>query len=199
MTTKRRERLRQELRDEILAAARDLFVKEGYASVSMRRIAETVGCSPGTLYLHFREKDAILNAICEETFARLDKRMEAIAADTGDPLERLRRAGRQYIEFGLDHPHHYWLTFGLRGSAGPKAESVMRAGLRSFDCLRSTVRAGVEAGRIRNPDVEEVAQSLWASMHGIVMLLIAKPGFPFIEHQRLIDSVLDIAISGIRK
>ncbi|MGH9661467.1 MAG: helix-turn-helix domain-containing protein, partial [Bryobacteraceae bacterium] len=54
MITVRKERLKQEIRAEILSAARDLFVKEGYAAVSMRRIAERVGCAPGTLYLHFR-------------------------------------------------------------------------------------------------------------------------------------------------
>src|SRR5882724_11178881 len=94
MVTQRRERLKTELREEILAAARDLFVTEGYPSVSMRRIAESVGCAPGTIYLHFEDKAAILSAICIETFAKLDKRMEAIEKDGGDPLDRLRRGGQ---------------------------------------------------------------------------------------------------------
>ena len=93
MVAGRRERLRQELRDEILEAARALFVHEGYGSVSMRKIADTVGCAPGTIYLHFADKAAILSAIVVETFTKLDKRMQAIANDKGDPLERLRRGG----------------------------------------------------------------------------------------------------------
>ena len=64
-SSSRRERLKNELRGEILAAARNLFVRNGYASVSMRKIADTVGCAPGTIYLHFTDKDAILQAICE--------------------------------------------------------------------------------------------------------------------------------------
>jgi AcrR family transcriptional regulator len=199
MGTARRERLKQELREEILDAARNLFVKEGYESVSMRKIADRVGCAPGTLYLYFRDKDAILIAICSETFAKLQKHMEAIANDKGDPLERLRRAGRMYVQFALNHPDHYFLTFAIAGMGPFKSEEVLQTGMRSFDCLRRTVAACVESGQLRITDVEQVAQSVWAAQHGVAMLLIAKPNFPFIERSRLIDSVLDIAIEGIRK
>ncbi len=199
MVSVRRERLRQELREQILTAARDLFVKEGYASVSMRRIAETVGCAPGTIYLHFADKNEILTAICIETFAKLDKRMEAILADPCDPLERLRRGGRTYIQFGIDHADHYLVTFTMSASVADEAQQAREAGHRSFECLRSSVARCVEAGLLRVPDAEQVAQSLWAAMHGLVMLLIGKPGFPFVEQTRLIEGVLDMAIEGIRK
>ncbi len=199
MVAGRRERLRQELREEILEAARALFVHEGYGSVSMRKIADTVGCAPGTIYLHFEDKAAILSAIVVETFTKLDKRMQAIANDKGDPLERLRRGGRAYVQFALDHPHHYWLTFGLHGPEFKKDEHAMQAGLRSFDCMRTCVRECIEAGKLRSQDVEEMAQAVWACTHGLIMLLIAKPDFPFIEPTRLIDRVVDITIEGIRK
>src|SRR5215510_7564455 len=107
MVTARRDRLKQELRDEIIAAARVLFVTEGYANVSIRKVADRVGCAPGTIYLYFEGKDSILSAICVETFAKLNKRMEAIRDDNGDPMERVRRGGRAYIQFALDHPYHY--------------------------------------------------------------------------------------------
>jgi AcrR family transcriptional regulator len=191
--------LKQELREEILAAARDLFVNDGYGSVSMRKIAETVGCAPGTLYLHFKDKAAILNAICVETFTKLDKRMEAIAKDKGEPLEKLRRGGRAYIQFALDHPHHYWLTFGLHGNEWSKEERTKVAGMHSFGCLQACIRDCVEAGKLRSNDVEEIAQAVWSSAHGVIMLLIAKPEFAFVEQTRLIDRVLDISIEGIRK
>ena len=198
MITSRRERLKQEIRSEILAAARDLFLTEGYANVSMRKIADRVGCAPDTIYLHFEDKDAILSAICVSTFAILDKHMEAIASDQSDPLERLRRGGRQFIQFGLDHPDHYRLTFG-GAYVGPKDEASQQAGQHSFDCLRRCVGMCMAAGELRSTDVEEVAQSLFACVHGVVMLLIGMPHFPLIERNRLIDSVLDVLIEGIRK
>ena len=199
MVTHRRERLKTELREEILGAARDLFVAQGYSSVSMRKIAETVGCAPGTIYLHFKDKSSILSAICVETFAKLDKRMEAIQRGGGDPLELLRRGGRAYAQFALDHPNHFLVVFGAIGTAAFKDEETKQAGLRSFECMRMCVRRCVEAGMLRITDVEQVAQTLWASVHGVAMLLIAKPDFPFIEQNRLIDSVLDVSMEGIKK
>ena len=199
MLTKRRERLNHELREEVLAAARELFATDGYHNVTMRKIAERVRVAPGTIYHHFDDKSAILAAICMETFGKLDKRMEALVTDrSGDPLERLRRGGRMYVQFGLEHPQHYALTFAI-GDAMPKHDSVMSAGLKTFENLRLCVRDCVDAGLTRMQDVEEIAQSLWATTHGIVMLFLGKPGFPFIEQSRLIESVLDIAIEGIRK
>ncbi len=199
MVTARRERLKQELREDILNAARELFVREGYESVSIRKIADGCGCAPGTIYLHFEDKDAILAAICMETFEKLDRRMEAIRNDQGDPLDRLRRGGRQYAQFALDHPFHYIVTFGVAPSAKHKGgDEALQAGLRSFECMRDCVRKCVDAGQLRFDDVEAVSQSLWAAMHGVVMLLITKPDFPFIEHTRLVETTLDIAMEGIR-
>jgi AcrR family transcriptional regulator len=199
MVTVRRERLKKELRDDIVAAARDVFVTEGYANVSMRKIADKVGCAPGTIYLYFDDKESLLSAICVETFAKLNKRMEAIRNDKGDPLERLRRGGRQYIQFALDHPYHYLVTFGLTGVANFKNEEARQAAQHSFNCMRECVRLCVDAGLLRMSDVEQIAQSLWACLHGTVMLLITKSDFPFIEQNRLMDSVIDIALEGLRK
>jgi AcrR family transcriptional regulator len=199
MTTARRERLKYELREQILAAARDLFAREGYLSVSIRKIADAVGCAPGTIYLHFENKDSILAAICIETFAKLDKRMEAIAHDTGDPLESLRRSGRVYVQFALDHPFHYLVTFGEAVRSGAMNEEAHQAGMHCFACLTECVGRCARARLLRFDDVAAVAQSMWATIHGLSMLLITKEGFPFIEKQRLIDTLLDIAIEGVRK
>ena len=181
-----------------MRSARSLFVEEGFENVSMRKIADEVGCAPGTIYLHFPDKASILGSICEETFAKLASRMEAIRADShSNALEKLRREGRAYITFALEHPHHYLLTFGRPG--GKVDEAADSAGERCFDCLRSSVRHACEAGYLRTEDVEAVAQSLWAASHGVVMLLISKCDFPFVEQSRLIENCLDMMIEGIRR
>lgn len=199
-TADRKARQKEGLRQEILDAARDLFVREGYDNVSIRKIADRVEYSPGTIYLHFQDKAEILDTLCAETFARLDKRMEAIEKDKGCPLEGLRRGMRTYIQFGLDHPSHYIVTFIVtaqhhKGPACPKAN----VGQTSFDHLRHIVRRCLDAGLLREGDAEEFAQALWAPMHGVTALLLMCPGFPFIEHTRLIERVIEIAIEGVRK
>src|SRR5438270_2023087 len=97
----RRAREKEGVREEILDAARTLFVKEGYEHVSMRKIAEKVEYAPGTIYLYFRDKAEILDQLSEETFAKLEKRMHAIHDDPSSPLDALRRGLRTYIQFGI--------------------------------------------------------------------------------------------------
>src|SRR5215472_12983434 len=109
----RRTRQKEDLRQEILDAARELFVREGYESVSMRKIADKVEYAPGTIYLYFEDKAAILDTLCQQTFTKLRERLEAIHEDQGDPVEALRRGLRTYIQFGLDNPNEYIITFIL--------------------------------------------------------------------------------------
>ena len=193
----RRARQRENIREEILDAARSLFVKEGYEHVSMRKIADKIEYAPGTLYLYFHDKAEILYHICDETFAKLAKRMDAINEDPASPLDALRRGLRTYVQFGVDNPNHYICTF-IQAKQQAQCDSKPEAGERCFDCLRAAVRRCIEAGQLNCEDVEEVSQALWAGVHGITTLLVTC-SFPFIEHTRLIDRVVYILIEGIRK
>ena len=196
----RRAREREEVRKEILDAARGLFVKEGYENVSIRKIADQIEYSPGTIYLYFKDKADIFDTLCEQTFSRLDKRLRAIVADNGDPLEKLKRAGRAYAEFAAENPNEYLVTFVLtperRQPDNPRLES---SGMACFGNLRQLVLQCIEQDRLRVADVEEVSQALWACVYGVATLIISECGFPFIERSRLIERVVDISVEGIRK
>jgi AcrR family transcriptional regulator len=192
----RRARQKESVREEILDAARTLFVKQGYEHVSMRKIAEKIEYAPGTIYLYFRDKAEILDRLSDETFAKLEKRMQAIHADPSSPLDGLRRGLRTYIQFGIDNPNHYIVTF-VQAKQLPR-DHQPKAGERCFDNLRAAVQRCVEAGQLNCDDVEEVAQAIWAGAHGLTALLITSQ-FPFIEQNRLIDRVVHILIEGIRK
>lgn len=194
----RRARQKQSIREEILDAARALFVKEGYDQVSIRKIADRIEYAPGTIYLYFRDKAEILEQICEETFSKLAKKMEAINQDPSNPLDGLRRGLRTYIQFGVDNPNHYTVTF-IQAKQLPHDDERPHAGERCFDCLRAAVRRCIEANQLNCVDVEEVSQALWAGAHGVTTLLTSACAFPFIEQSRLIDRVVHILIEGIRK
>ncbi len=199
-----RRRSREFSRDEMLDTARNMFVNEGYDAVTIRKIASEIGCSPGTIYLHFAGKAEIFETLCEETFSKLSQRLSAIANDNDDPLECLRRGGRAYIAFGLEHTSHYLLTFlmakktALMDAVGQDRPGIAEAGIRCFENLRRMVARCVDEGRLRVTSVDEVSQVLWMSLHGLVSLLITHGKFPFLEQSRLIERQLDILIEGIR-
>ena len=196
----RKAREKENLRQEILDAARELFVREGVESVSIRKIAERIEYSPGTIYLYFSDKAEILRTLCEETFSKLDQKLKAIKDDPNDSLNSLRRGLRAYIEFGLQNPNHYLVTFVLAGRPLHESGGVpYGSGGRCFDNLRGIVRKCIQESLFRLDDVEEASQVLWAGIHGFTTLLITKPGFPFVEQTRLVERVVEVLVEGVRR
>src|SRR5215204_1262423 len=130
----RREREKEGLRQEILDAARELFVREGYDAVSMRKIAEKIEYSPTTIYLHFRDKSELFDCLSTEAFGKLLAKLQSIGCETPsqDPVECLRLGLLSYVEFGLENPDHYKITF-LMDQRAPGRREV---GCQSFECLR---------------------------------------------------------------
>src|SRR5215467_14346635 len=109
----RRARQKQLLRQQILDAARELLVREGYDQLSMRRVAERIDYSPTAIYLHFKDKQELVFSLCEESFAMLVKELETLPRKYSDPIVRLRKGMERYVAFGLKNPNHYIPAFML--------------------------------------------------------------------------------------
>jgi AcrR family transcriptional regulator len=175
----RRERERTETREKILEAARSLFIEQGYEGVSMRQIADRIEYSPTAIYLHFADKEELFNEVCHEDFRQLAHSMAGLA-QVPDPVERLKRIGSAYIEFGLENPNHYRSMFMTPHPAIPPSEAeLMDKGNPeedAYELLRATVHEALKAGAFRDhlSDVDLIAQTLWAGVHGVVSLQIAK-------------------------
>ena len=196
----RKARQKKFLRQEILDAASELFVKDGYENVSMRRIADKIEYSPTTIYLYFKDKAELLEQVCQETFARLSLVLARIQQQPGDPVERLKRGLVAYIKFGLENPHHYRATFMMPVPEGFNEEKYHQPdspGMQAFDFLRRCVSDCVSAGRFRKVDVELVSQTFWAGIHGLTALLITHRHFPWVEREQVIHSMVDTMVGGV--
>jgi AcrR family transcriptional regulator len=194
----RKARQKEGLRQEILDAARDLVLKEGYESVSMRKIAEKIEYSPTTIYLYFKDKNELVESLCEETFALLLATLERIGAQHTDPIEQMRACCRAYVNFGLQHPDYYRVTFLISHEVAVPYSMVMESmAAKAFMYLRTGVEACIAKGKFRKVDVEITSQALWAALHGITALLIVKKGFPWADKNQVIDAVIDGAIRGL--
>jgi AcrR family transcriptional regulator len=198
----RRSRQKEELRQEILDAARDLFVTEGYEAVSMRKIAEKIEYSPTTIYLYFKDKSDVLFSLCEETFSKLTRKLESIDKKELDPLTALKKGLRAYVDFGLKHPNHYKITFMREYPREEDPERIarnMEIGMAAFSCLLSSVTACVERNLFRETNVELISQGLWAGVHGITSLLIIDCDFPWLEKSLVIDHLIDTMVTGLER
>jgi AcrR family transcriptional regulator len=167
------ERSRGDTRERIAEAALQLFLDEGYDRVSMRRIAETVGYTPGALYAYYRDKDEILYALHVEGFARLRESIRAVDALRLPPGPRFYRLGEQYLRFAFENPRLYELMFVTsRVGQRIREDEKWQVGLDNYERLRDAVRACMEAGVMPRADVEAATFSAWAEVHGIASLVI---------------------------
>ena len=192
-----RQRYRDVLRRAILDAAREAFLRDGYEGVSMRKLAERVGCSHGNLYLHFKDKEALFECLVQESFdqfgARLRKRKETESARRDDPVELVRKLGRAYVQFGVANPGAYEFAFVLRR---PAHERPLTSHV-TYERVRSLVQRCRDEKRFRRMDVDIASQALWAAAHGITSLLILRPAFPWADRDKVIGQVIDAAVDGL--
>ena len=196
----RREQEKQDLRAAILRAASQLFAEHGYERFSLRQVAETIGYSPTTIYLYFKDKDDLLFAVVDEGFERFGAQLAAAAAGVTDPIARLGALGRAYISFGLQHPIHYQLMFMQRADflAGCRpGEEKPR--IDAFRVLQDSIQYGIDAGALRPGDVEAYSDALWALVHGVVALAISMPFLPAERIRRSAESALAMSIDGLRQ
>lgn len=169
----RRERDRQEMRDAILRAAIKLFAEESFEKITMRRIAEAIDYTPGTLYWYFKDKDEIVFALHQRGFEILFA-MQQPAMGIADPVERARRLSEIYIDFAVQNPQYYDLMF-INSATGRciERQNEWRVGEAAFGVVRETMRQVIAAGRMRGTDDPDVAAyAAWAALHGIASLLI---------------------------
>jgi AcrR family transcriptional regulator len=201
-TVKRRSRSRrgegETLRADLLAATERLMIETGSAeAVSIRAIADAVGVTPPSIYLHFPDKDSLILAVCERHFEAFDSVIEQAGRSTDDPVESLRRRGQAYVRFGLENPEPYRILFMTPNDSAQQQDVVVGAGARAFQHLVEAVQRCIDAGAFRPVDPVLAATGVWAAVHGVTSLLISLPGFPWPDIETLVDHVCNIQNFGL--
>src|SRR5918996_754988 len=188
------------LRADLLQATERLMIETGSAdAVSIRAIADAVGVTPPSIYLHFPDKESLILAVCERHFEAFDSAIERAGQSTDDPVESLRRRGRAYVRFGLENPEPYRILFMTRTETAQQRAVVVGAGARAFQHLVDAVQRCVDAGAFRPVDPVLAATGVWTAVHGVTSLLISMPGFRWPDVERLVDHVCGTQTLGLRR
>jgi AcrR family transcriptional regulator len=195
----RRTQEKQEVRQSILQVSTELFLEYGYEHFSLRQVAERIGYSPGTIYLYFRDKDAVLFTILNEGITRFGQVL-AEAASVSDPGERLTRIGRAYVEFGLTNPVYFKLMFMQRADYLRRPDTAIPEPLIAiFDLWRTAVEDAMKVGLLRLGDPVSTGDAFWALLHGVVSIAILMPEFDKKRVNEMIETALEMMSKGLHR
>ena len=170
-TKERKQREKEQLRSLILEAAREVFFEKGYENTSIRNIADRIEYSPGTIYLYFKDKDAIFHELHKEGFRKLRNNKMLILQQIQDPFERLMVMGKNYLEFARENPDYYDLMFVNNSPMNALDDpECWQEGQAAFDILVATVQDCINHQHFQEHNAEDLAYTIWSALHGMVTI-----------------------------
>jgi AcrR family transcriptional regulator len=181
------------LREDILAGAAGLLERTGNEeAVTLRAVAREVGISAPSIYAHFPDREAIVEAVVDGAFADFNAAVvevvnAAIAAGAG-PREIVRAGCAAYLRFAAERPNRYKLLFERQHLIGGDAPDVQ---IEGFDLLVRSIQGCVAAGISASTDPARDATAIWLALHGYATLPSRLPMFPWPEPEALLDRIID--------
>jgi AcrR family transcriptional regulator len=184
-----------QLREEILDAATELLLETGHAkAVLIRTVAQRVGVTPPSIYLHFADKDALLDAVCARYFEKLDKEMQRVAAGEPTTIDVLRAQGLAYVRFATKTPELYRIATMGEGRPGSDVDITLDSS--AFVHLRTSIESLMAEGVYPAGDSTALAMELWTAAHGVAALLISRPYLPWGDAEAFADRVMRAVCCG---
>lgn len=191
----------QDIREALLATARHIYDREGFAAVTLRRVARESGYSPAALYKYFSGHGELLQAMWRDALGLLEQRMaRAAAAHPAAPLARLRAVMQAYADFAREHPEAFRSTFlQLDVEGGPDSTGVSPDPRQdgTYLVLRGAVEEAMAAGLLRRMDPDAGAQLIWSLVHGAVALSLNMGNFPFGPTEERVRLAIDTVLRGL--
>jgi AcrR family transcriptional regulator len=175
---KPRTRRNTRIKQAIIKSAVEIIHHEGLAALSIRRIADAIDYSPASIYEYYANKDAILQAVCEEGFAKLTVALNDYLPQT-DIRVAAQECGVQYVKFAVSNPDYFLLMFSMAANQVycDPSESLDTQLLNSppFMVIHTHIQALIGAGYfVVTPSYGsfQIALSAWQMVHGIAMLAL---------------------------
>lgn len=201
--TERRQSEIEILKRKIIDAAGDILAKDGYESLSIRKIANKIEYSPGIIYHYFKDKSEIITCIVEEKYENILKILREVPIDEKNPDKSIVEGLEAYIELMLSSPEEFKVILTNDIDAVREKVNILECGIskkrQSIASLSNLIALGIKNGKFREMDTELTAQILWTATHGLLSRLILEKNIEQEQKQRLIKHHFDILIKGILK
>lgn len=181
-----------DLRRALLDEALRTIQQDGVEALTLRTIGVRLGVSRTALYRHFTDKRALLSSVATEGFRLLTERL--LNAWKAGGIRGFNAMGVAYIRFAMGNPSHYRVMFGGFVDDGPRDDDLTRESTAAFQALVDAIVALQQEGAVRKDDALQLAQFIWAVVHGVSMLIIDGQ---LAHHRAPIDDLIQFAVERI--
>ena len=166
-----------DLKNALIQAGIEILAEEGVGALSLRKAARKAGVSHAAPYAHFADKQTLIAAIAADGHEKIHARLVAVLERwAGDPLQQLLGVVWAYVQFGLEAPDHYKITFSGAIQDEHSYPEFVETSQRNMQVLKTIVERCRAAGIVDTEGIDPELQaiSLWGVIHGLVSLIIQR-------------------------
>lgn len=181
-----------QMREKILSCAQRRFAEQGVEAVSMRRIAQDVGCSPMALYRYVGSKQEILRHIWAGFFEALFAELEQIAAATPEPADRLRALCAGYLRYWTRHPEQFCMIFLNVDHTSDSEQHFVDSSdvIERFGLFEQALQQAQLGGEVRAGDARLMGEVLMAGLNGLLLHVVTIPEYPWQRLEASLDQLM---------
>lgn len=188
---------KKDLKQQIVDAARQVLLTDGYRNFSLRKIARKINVSATSIYLHFDNKDHLIHVLMEEAIERLNNQLEEKVKEQKDPISKLEDLAHEYVNFALENPREYQIIYLISSDEMTRyPKEKFRKARRGYELVTSVLQEGVEAGLITEEKPRMAAYTFWAQLHGVMSVVLSKRLDNRISQHEFIEEAIDHIIKG---
>lgn len=163
-----------DLRATLIEHAVALIHRRGDINFSLRDLAGEVGVSHVSVYRHFSDKTALLNAVAVRGFSMLTQALKDAAQGwDADPMQQLTRQGVAYLCMAGRYPGHFAAMFAPMVSQEGQSKEVLAASEEAYALMVQTVMHRTQTVTATSPAVQNEALRCWALVHGLACLQLS--------------------------
>ena len=174
------------VKNGFIQAAKELILREGVESVSVRKIAQATGYSYATIYHYFSDLDALLLEVKERMVEDVATYFISADASPYHSVSDLQRANRAYVQYYLDRPHiyHFFYCYRFENNPAPNYD------LKFQESWFFVYAEFVENGLLQKEDIPIVAKMIIYTIQGLLALYFSSNG---LTEEQLHQDLNDIA------
>lgn len=201
MRKQRQLRKQEEIRNTILGAARNIIAEEGIQGLSIRKITNAIGYTPGIIYHYFKDKNEIIESLVNEGYQRILASISSVKRNENEPEKEIKEVFTNYIKAALAAPEEYKAFMLNNDPSILKKTGLLGKGIskksQTLQFLCDNLQRGINQGRYAPSDPELTAQIIWTSTFGLIIKLIIEKEIPQEQVNRLIEHHLSVLLNGI--